>query len=132
MIVAGYAHLAYGAFASRLAPVALAGLMVDYAIIAFIYRDQLGPIRRTPSTETLRRPHRPRLFMWRSVAIALGALLGFISSYPTHMVALAAGAVALFTSRIKPERVYHLIDWTLLLMFAGLFIVVAGVETTGF
>jgi Na+/H+ antiporter NhaD/arsenite permease-like protein len=70
--------------------------------------------------------------MWKSVAIALGVLLDFISGYPTYMVALAAGSLALFTRRIKPERVYHLIDWTLLLMFAGLFIVVAGVETTGF
>ena len=132
MIVAGYAHLTYGAFALRLAPVALVGLIVDYAIIAYIYRGQLGLIRRTPSTGTLRRAHRPRLLMWKSVALALGVLLGFICGYPTYLVALAAGALALFTRRIKPERVYHLIDWTLLLMFAGLFIVVAGVETTGF
>jgi Na+/H+ antiporter NhaD/arsenite permease-like protein len=44
------------------------------------------------------------------------------------LVAIAAGAVLLFTRRIKPERVYAEIDWTLLLMFAGLFIVVAGLE----
>jgi len=132
MIVAGYAHLTYGAFALRLSPIALAGLIVDFATIAYIYRHQLRPIRRTPSTRTLRRPHRPRLLMWKSAAIALGTLFGFISGYPTDMVALAAGALALFTRRIKPERVYHLIDWTLLLMFAGLFVVVAGVETTGF
>lgn len=132
MIVAGYAHLTYGAFALRLSPIALVGLIVDFATIAYIYRHQLGPIRRTPSTRTLRRPHRPRLLMWKSAAIALGTLFGFISGYPTDMVALAAGALALFTRRIKPERVYHLIDWTLLLMFAGLFVVVAGVETTGF
>ena len=132
MIVAGYAHLTYGAFALRLSPIALVGLIVDFATIAYIYRHQLGPIRRTPSTRTLRRPHRPRLLMWKSAAIALGTLFGFISGYPTDMVALAAGALALFTRRIKPERVYHLIDWTLLLMFAGLFVVIAGVETTGF
>jgi Na+/H+ antiporter NhaD/arsenite permease-like protein len=132
MIVAGYAHLTYGAFALRLSPIALVGLIVDFATIAYIYRHQLGPIRRTPSTRTLRRPHRPRLLMWKSAAIAIGTLFGFISGYPTDMVALAAGALALFTRRIKPERVYHLIDWTLLLMFAGLFVVVAGVETTGF
>jgi len=54
MIVAGYAHLTYSAFAVPLAPVALIGLMADYAIIAYIYRDQLEPIRRTLSTRTLR------------------------------------------------------------------------------
>src|SRR5216683_179894 len=55
MIVAGYAHLTYGAFALRLAPIALAGLVADYAIIAFVYRSQLGPVRRRVSTGTLRR-----------------------------------------------------------------------------
>jgi Na+/H+ antiporter NhaD/arsenite permease-like protein len=132
MIVAGYAHLAYGAFALRLAPVAAAGLLVDYAIIAYIYRAQLGPLRRESSTATISRTHRPRMLMWRSIVIALGALLGFILGYPTYMVALAAGALALFTRRLKPERVYRQIDWTVLLMFAGLFVVVAGFETTGF
>jgi len=39
--------------------------------------------------------------------------------------------VLLFTRQIKPERVYALIDWTMLAMFTGLFIVVAGFQTTG-
>jgi Na+/H+ antiporter NhaD/arsenite permease-like protein len=31
---------------------------------------------------------------------------------------------------VKPEKVYHEIDWGLLVMFIGLFIVVAGLEKT--
>jgi Na+/H+ antiporter NhaD/arsenite permease-like protein len=31
---------------------------------------------------------------------------------------------------VKPEKVYHEIDWQLLVMFIGLFVVVAGVEKT--
>jgi Na+/H+ antiporter NhaD/arsenite permease-like protein len=38
------------------------------------------------------------------------------------------GALLLLTRRIKPERVYREIDWSLLLLFCGLFIVVAGME----
>ena len=34
----------------------------------------------------------------------------------------------LVTRRIKPEKIYHQIDWPLLVMFVGLFIVVAGIE----
>jgi Na+/H+ antiporter NhaD/arsenite permease-like protein len=36
----------------------------------------------------------------------------------------------LITRRVKPEKVYEDVDWALLAMFAGLFIVVAGVEKT--
>ena len=43
-------------------------------------------------------------------------------------VALLAGAVLLVTRRVKSAKVYREIDWPLLLMFAGLFIVVAGFE----
>ena len=41
---------------------------------------------------------------------------------------MVAGAVLLLTGRIKSEKVYAEIDWTLLPMFVGLFIVVAGLE----
>jgi Na+/H+ antiporter NhaD/arsenite permease-like protein len=63
--------------------------------------------------------------------VALGALAMFVAGYPTHLVAMSAGVILLFTRRIKPDRVYRLIDWTMLAMFTGLFIVVAGFETTG-
>jgi Na+/H+ antiporter NhaD/arsenite permease-like protein len=70
--------------------------------------------------------------MLKTSAIALGVLIGFTFGFPTSLVALTAGAVSLFTRRVSPEQVYALIDWTLLLMFAGLFVVVAGAERTNF
>jgi Na+/H+ antiporter NhaD/arsenite permease-like protein len=39
--------------------------------------------------------------------------------------------VLLVTRRVKPEKVYREIDWSLLVLFIGLFIVVAGLERTG-
>ena len=38
----------------------------------------------------------------------------------------SSGALLLLTRRVKSARVYAEIDWSLLLMFAGLFIIVAG------
>jgi Na+/H+ antiporter NhaD/arsenite permease-like protein len=73
-----------------------------------------------------------RPLMLKSSFVALAALAMFVAGYPTHVVAMGAGAILLFTRRIKPARVYRLIDWTMLAMFTGLFIVVAGFETTGF
>jgi Na+/H+ antiporter NhaD/arsenite permease-like protein len=36
----------------------------------------------------------------------------------------------MITRRVKPEKIYKEIDWSLLALFAGLFIVVAGFERT--
>jgi Na+/H+ antiporter NhaD/arsenite permease-like protein len=43
-------------------------------------------------------------------------------------VAIVVGGLLLLTRRVRSERVYAHIDWSLLLMFAGLFIIVAGAE----
>lgn len=132
MIVAGFAHLGYGAFAIRVAPAAAAGLVIDYAVIAFLYRGQLRRLRLDPAMARPRR--RRRVSPWfrlKSAGIAAGALAGFAIGWPADLVAMGAGAISLFTRRIKPARVYRLVDWTTLLMFAGLFVVVAGAERTG-
>ena len=51
----------------------------------------------------------------------------FFAGQPPAKAALVAGALLLLTRRIKSAtKVYAEIDWPLLLMFAGLFIVVAG------
>ncbi|OYW07517.1 MAG: anion transporter, partial [Acidobacteriia bacterium 12-62-4] len=41
-----------------------------------------------------------------------------------------AGAALLITRRVHPEQVYAEIDWPLLVLFSGLFVVLAGVEKT--
>jgi Na+/H+ antiporter NhaD/arsenite permease-like protein len=54
----------------------------------------------------------------------------FFAGWPVPKVAIVAGAVLLITRRVRPEKVYQRIDWPLLVMFAGLFIVIAGVQQT--
>lgn len=132
MIVSGYAHLRYGTFAVRLTPIALIGLLVDYAFIALIYRERLGTLRQVNEPPALPKAAAPLAPMIRPAIIAVGVLTGFAIGFPTYLVALGAGAFALLTRRIPPAEVYRLIDWTLLLLFATLFVVVAGAEKTGF
>ena len=52
----------------------------------------------------------------------------FFAGEPVAKVAILGGGLLLFTRRVKPEKVYLDIDWPLLVMFIGLFVVVAGAE----
>jgi Na+/H+ antiporter NhaD/arsenite permease-like protein len=131
MIVAGFAHLGYAAFAARLAPVAIVGLIVDYAVIAWLYRCPLRRIRRSAALTPPRPAQTRHWALIKSALVAVAVLAGFALGYSTWLVAMAGGAALLFTRRTPPESVYGLVDWTLLVMFAGLFVVVAGAETTG-
>ena len=47
---------------------------------------------------------------------------------PPAKVAIIAGGLRLLTRRVKSERIYAEIDWSLLLMFAGLFMVAGALR----
>ena len=49
---------------------------------------------------------------------------------PIALVAVGGAAYTLLTRRVKPEKVYREIDWGLLVLFIGLFVVIGGVEET--
>jgi Na+/H+ antiporter NhaD/arsenite permease-like protein len=128
MMIGSFSGIHYRAFAAALAPVAAIGLVLTVAVIAIVYRNEF----RMPEKVTLhhRRMRINRLLLWKSLAISGAMVVFFFAGWPVPRVALFAGAVLLVTRRVKPERVYHEIDWSLLVMFIGLFIVVAGVEKT--
>ncbi|HKD68454.1 MAG TPA: anion transporter [Candidatus Binataceae bacterium] len=133
MIVAGFAHLEYMAFLIRLAPGAIVGLVIDYAIIAWIYRRTLRGKRRvasTPQSEPGISLDKPAAF--KAAMVTGGTLVCFAMGFPTGVVALSAAAVMLLVQNVRPDLVYAQVDWTMLLMFAGLFVVVGGAARTGF
>ena len=47
------------------------------------------------------------------------------------LVAAVAAAALLITRRVNPQKIYRQIDWDLLVMFIGLFVVIGGVEQAG-
>jgi Na+/H+ antiporter NhaD/arsenite permease-like protein len=126
MIIASLSHIPYGAFAAALSPIAGIGLVLTVGLIALVYRSEFRTSQR------LHGESRPWNADWpiiiKSVAVSLAMIAAFFAGVPPAEAAIVAGAFLLLTRRIKSEKVYAEIDWTLLLMFAGLFIVVAGLE----
>jgi Na+/H+ antiporter NhaD/arsenite permease-like protein len=126
MIIGSLSHIPYGAFAAALSPIAGIGLVLTMGLIALVYRSEFW------TREQLRGESKPAHTDWpimvKSVAVSLAMIAAFFAGIPPAEAAIVAGAVLLLTRRIKSEEVYAEIDWTLLLMFAGLFIVVAGLE----
>lgn len=128
MMIGTLSSIPYRTFFLTLAPIALGALVLTWFVIAWVYRSEFNDDRFTPDDSLRVRVNRPLL--WKSLAVALGMVAFFFAGYPVAQVAIVAGAVLLVTRRVKPEKVYHDIDWPLLALFAGLFVVVRGVETT--
>jgi Na+/H+ antiporter NhaD/arsenite permease-like protein len=132
MIIGVLSHVSYLRFAASLAPVALAGLAIDFAVIAIVYRRRLRTAQTTleAPVRELERHRQPRLWLLRkSVTVTIVTVVLFFVGLPVSLVALGAAAV-LFLGRIRPQRIYNQIDWNLLVMFCGLFAVVHTFEVT--
>ncbi len=127
MIIGSLSHIPYGTFAAALAPAAAAGLAVAALFIVLSFPREFLTRERLPAVTLRVRVNHALLARSLIATAALIAL--FFMGAPPAKVAIVVGALLLITRRVKPERVYAEIDWALLLMFAGLFIVVAGFET---
>jgi Na+/H+ antiporter NhaD/arsenite permease-like protein len=126
MIIGSLSHIPYAAFAAALSPAAALGLVVLAVTLVLGYRGEFLTRERLPAV-TLRIRVNRALLARGLVAIALTIVFFFLGEPPAK-VAIVIGALLLLTRRVKPERVYAEIDWALLLLFAGLFILVAGIE----
>jgi Na+/H+ antiporter NhaD/arsenite permease-like protein len=128
MMIGSFSGIPYRHFLAVLGPVAVVGLALVVVVIFLSYRREF----MTVEAVTVEKRMLPvdRGLMWKSIVIALAMIVMFFVGWPVPKVAIVAGAVLLITRRVQPEKVYGRIDWPLLVMFSGLFIVIAGVEKT--
>jgi len=126
IIVGSVSGLGYRAFFSALAPVAGVGLALTVVLIAMAFRTEFRIGSRLQSVDGTPRCH--RVLAVKSVAVALGLVLALFAGVEPARAALLAGALLLITRRVKARKVYEDIDGALLLLFAGLFVVVGGLE----
>ena len=126
IMIGSFSRIPYAEFAGALAPVAAIGLVVVTLLILLIHHREF--LTRERLSQAAVRVRWNGWLLIKSLVITLTAVGLFFAGQPPAKVAITAGALLLLTRRLKPERVYREIDWSLLLLFAGLFIVVRGME----
>lgn len=129
MLIGLYSGIHFLEFLKVLAPVTFIGLMLNFLIIYFIYRREIAarPIRVVVTTVPV---VQKRLLFVSFVAVVL--LLVFLSlGYNPSAVAITLACFLILASADKPRKALEEVDWTLLLFFAGLFIVMKAVEKSG-
>ncbi len=126
MMIGSFSEIAYPTFLRALAPIALIGLVLAVIVIFVSFRREFVAAGRV---KIAKQPVRvDRGLMWKSIIASLFMIVMFFGGWPVPKVAIVVGAALLITRRVDPDKVYRSIDWGLLVMFAGLFIVIAGIE----
>lgn len=130
IIIGSLSEISYGRFAARMAPIAVLGLVINFLIVAWVYRKSLNLAAQSSlnETEATDPPPVDWFLVKKGSIVTLCVIVLFFLGQPIATVALAAAAVMMFSS-IRPEEVYRRVDWPLLMMFAGLFVIVQVFNT---
>ncbi|WP_052050755.1 anion transporter [Leptolyngbya sp. KIOST-1] len=127
ILVGSFSGIGYLAFAGALLPVALVGLGLQVGLLWCLYPELRSRVPCPPPQLPRLRLHRPLLVKTLGVSTLL--LTAFVVGLPLAESAFLAAAVLLVTRRIKPRRVLAAVDWSLLVLFSGLFVLTEAVQS---
>ncbi|MBW4559567.1 MAG: anion transporter [Mojavia pulchra JT2-VF2] len=120
ILIGSFSGIPYLDFLRALVPVALTGLVIQLGLLWLLYPDvrSIQPCQqKVDGNHWIYQP----LFN-KTLVITTGLLIAFALGLPLAESALVAASLLLITRRIKPQRILKKVDWNLLVMFSGLFI----------
>ena len=129
MIVGTLSGIPYARFAGALALPAAASVVVVALSLQLLFRRELPA--RLAREAALEPPEVDRRLLALSLGATLLAVAGFLAGHPLAWTALFAAALLMALGGRAPREALHRVDWPLLVFFAGLFVVVAGVARAG-
>lgn len=138
VLVASASGNSFTDFLTHSMPIVAVAAMVTLILLRFLFRKDLakGPdkpelVMTLDAEDALRdRKTAGRVMVVLAVAIVLFMLQGSLH-ISSELIALSAAAVALVWVRPDIRQVLERVDWSVLLFFAGLFVMVGGLEAAG-
>jgi Na+/H+ antiporter NhaD/arsenite permease-like protein len=127
--------LSFTEYLGRAALPSVLGLGAVWAVIVVLYRgrwaDAMG--ENGPSAGRAGLPGQGSRWQGaKGLALAAGAMAAFLfTTWPRELVALAVAGVVLTSRRMHSRDTLGLVDWQLLVLFVGLFVVNGALADTG-
>lgn len=127
MLIGNFCHISYLQFSLHTAPIAASCLIVNYFIIAYFFRKELSAaqIKKTRRVNPYHIEH--KFLFYKSIVVTCGVIILFFTHIPLTITALGAAAILLIDNT-SPSLIYPLLNWPLLILFIGLFILIGAVE----
>jgi Na+/H+ antiporter NhaD/arsenite permease-like protein len=129
MLISQTLQLSFASYLMDALVPTLVGLAIVWAVIAAIYRD--GWRGTMPATDAIV----PPFDRWQTLkgTIVTAAMIGafLFTGWPREMVALAGAGVLLVSRQMYSREMLSLVDWPLLVLFIGLFVVNRALAQSG-
>jgi Na+/H+ antiporter NhaD/arsenite permease-like protein len=129
MLIGQVSGIPFGWYFLEAAPPAAAGLLAAWGVIVLVQRGRWrmeAPALRIPA---------PTFSPWQSgkgLAALTILIVAFVTGWwPREVAALCCAGALLSSRRLTSARFFSLVDWPLLLLFMGLFVVNHAVASSG-
>jgi len=130
MLIGVFSKIPYVDFTLHLLPIGLLSLAANVFIIYLLFRKDIN--LKKMDAIALIKPELDIKLTTKSLVVLFFIFLGFIFTGNLPLSAITGGLALLIISGTKPQHAMEKVDWTLLLFFSGLFIVVGGISKAGF
>ncbi len=132
MLIGQLGNLSFRDFLFWCAPPSMACLAITFVLIRLMFRNRME-VEPTPSV-AFTEPDWPVFNGWQSakgLAASAIAVILLLSGLPRELSVLALAGILLLSRRMHTRTMLGLIDWHLITLFCGLFIVVRAFNQTG-
>lgn len=137
MLIGESLHLSFGGYLREVALPVLLGLAVTWGVLALQFRGRWDCAAVPPAPPAPeRRAEGPADFdPWQTtkgLTVAAVLVVVFLTApWPRELAALAGAGLLLLSRRLHSRRIMGLVDWELLVLFVGLFVVNHAFQRTG-
>ena len=137
MLIGEKLKLSFSGYLLEAAIPVVLGLVVVWALIAWRSRGIWALASEEAATDAVpaHREPAPSVDRWQSVkglSVATAVFILFlVAPLPREVIALTAAGVLMMSRRLHSRKMLGLVDWQLLVLFIGLFVVNHALEKTG-
>jgi Na+/H+ antiporter NhaD/arsenite permease-like protein len=130
MLIGQLGRLHFGSFLLWCTVPSVLSLLAAYGLLSWMFRRRW--MGGTPQAEVIATWPAYDSHQSRKAWLVTAALVAlFFTSIPRELTAMVAAGLLLCSRRMSTRSMLGLVDWHLITLFCGLFVVIRGLETTG-
>ncbi len=130
MLIGQVGRLHFGDFLLWCAPPTLISLLLSYMLIEFLYRGRFKAAASAVGAQHESWPSFDRHQSSKGLVATLILMGLFFTPVPRELSAMTIAGLLLCSRRMQTRQILDLVDWHLITLFLGLFVVIKGIETT--
>ncbi len=132
MMIAQIAGLGFGHYVLWCCVPVLFALACAYALIWMLSRHQLAVTLKAPVSTVVTDPPYNRFHTIKGLVILVVVIGLFFTTLPKALVVMTAAAIHLASPKFRTGDLLRLVDWPILVLFMGLFVVTGAFQATGY